>query len=142
MLFYRARYIMDHHAELLYGDPDIIIAHQVRQWRHALQKRMLGRQPPKPEDMPEVDRILSEIEDFEGMTAGYLTGSKIAIVFRHAIRLPLAIPREAEFHILERMQLLMGEWLSLAAGEITPPAQDELARIARSIGQVQAYRVW
>jgi len=97
------------------NDPE---ASKVRDWRHKLQKAFLNtKAAPKDEDMPAVDELFTTVENYENMSIGFLTFSKIGKVMRHIHALtPSKIPRNDEFRFKERAKVLVDKWAVLING--------------------------
>ncbi|KAJ7150147.1 hypothetical protein C8R43DRAFT_1006428 [Mycena crocata] len=94
----------------LESDPEAL---RVREWRHKLQKIFLSNKSggPKEDEMPAVDTLFTTVEEFQNMTIGYLTFSKIGKVMRHIHLLePHKVPRDDEFKFRDRAKALVDKW--------------------------------
>ncbi|KAI0332273.1 hypothetical protein GY45DRAFT_1398348 [Cubamyces sp. BRFM 1775] len=117
----------------LLNDPE---AMKVREWRHKLQKAFLNNKgTPKEEEMPAFDHLFSTIENYDNMTIGYLTFSKIGKVMRHIHALSEdKVPRDEEFKFRERAKVLVDKWHDVlkanGAPESTAPATNGTRKAA------------
>ncbi|EIN11168.1 hypothetical protein PUNSTDRAFT_118694 [Punctularia strigosozonata HHB-11173 SS5] len=83
-------------------------------WRHKLQKAFLGKNPSPDEAMPDVDKLLKEVEEYDGMSIAYLQYSKIGKVMRHVTsKKDDEIPRNDDFKFKERAQALVNKWSTI-----------------------------
>ncbi|KAL1743767.1 hypothetical protein HDZ31DRAFT_40179 [Schizophyllum fasciatum] len=90
------------------SDPEAV---KFKEWRHKLQKTFLGKTEAKAADMPDIDAILTKIENYGEIPTVALTHSKIGKVMKHIVQLPAAKkPRDDEFHFTERAQKLIDAW--------------------------------
>ncbi|TRM57681.1 hypothetical protein BD626DRAFT_514189 [Schizophyllum amplum] len=82
-----------------------------KEWRHKLQKTFLGKTDAKAADMPDIDAILTKIENYGEIPTVALTHSKIGKVMKHIVQLGKdKKPRDDEFHFTERAQKLIDAW--------------------------------
>jgi len=80
-----------------------------------LQRVFLGKTPPKADEMPQHDKLFTEVEQYDGLTIEHLTHSKIGKVMRHIAALDVAkIPREDEFNFRGRANTLVEKWHKIA----------------------------
>ncbi|KAJ6553308.1 hypothetical protein B0H19DRAFT_1156151 [Mycena capillaripes] len=112
----------------LESDPEAL---KVREWRHKLQKTLLGSNKalPKEEEMPAIDALFTTIEGYQTMSIEYLTVrsrcfsaqlrlcseciqfSKIGKVMRHINLLePGKVPRDDEYKFRDRAKALVEKW--------------------------------
>ncbi|PAV18484.1 Tudor PWWP MBT [Pyrrhoderma noxium] len=88
------------------NDPEDV---KVKDLRHRLQRAFLGKVPPKDEDMPALDALFIQVEQFK-MSIKNLQHSKIGKVMRHIAALKEPIPRDEEFKFKDRAQTLVNKW--------------------------------
>ncbi|KAF7288323.1 PWWP domain-containing protein [Mycena chlorophos] len=101
----------------LENDPD---ARQVRDWRNKLQKCFLKQSevPPKESEMPAMDTLFTQVENYEEMSVEYLTFSKIGKVMRHIHLLePARVPRDDEYNFRDRAKVLVDKWNGMLSVE-------------------------
>ncbi|KIM71922.1 hypothetical protein PILCRDRAFT_830073 [Piloderma croceum F 1598] len=99
------------HNDTLEGDEEAI---RVRTWRHKLQKAFLSKGMPMPDDMHELNTLLTCIEQYDNMTIQYLLSSRILKVMRHITLLDEEkMPRNAEYNFLGRAQVLVDKWRNI-----------------------------
>nr|GAT48095.1 predicted protein [Mycena chlorophos] len=101
----------------LENDPD---ARQVRDWRNKLQKCFLKQSevPPKESEMPAMDALFTQVENYEEMSVEYLTFSKIGKVMRHIHLLePARVPRDDEYNFRDRAKVLVDKWNGMLSAE-------------------------
>jgi hypothetical protein len=94
----------------LEADPE---ARKVREWRHRLQKALLGSKGlPSSEEMPALDQLFTTVEQYEHPNLiNFLSFSKIGKVMRHIAALPLEkVPRDDEFKFRVRAKALVDKW--------------------------------
>ncbi|KAG9316800.1 hypothetical protein JVU11DRAFT_2865 [Chiua virens] len=94
----------------LEADPE---ARKVREWRHKLQKALLGSKgAPSDEDMPALDHLFSTVEQYEHPNLiNFLSFSKIGKVMRHIAALtPDKVPRDEEYKFRTRAKALVDKW--------------------------------
>ncbi|KAG8214098.1 hypothetical protein J3R82DRAFT_10856 [Butyriboletus roseoflavus] len=94
----------------LEADPE---ARKVREWRHRLQKALLGSKgAPSDEDMPALDQLFTTVEHYEHPNLiNFLSFSKIGKVMRHIAALtPDKVPRDEEFKFRARAKALVDKW--------------------------------
>ncbi|KAF7288327.1 PWWP domain-containing protein [Mycena chlorophos] len=99
--------------ELLEADP---VALEIKEWRNKLQKTFLKQSglPPKDTEMPDMDDLFTEIEEYDEMSVEYLAFSKINKVMRHVHLLePERVPRDAEFRFRDRAKALVDRWTEM-----------------------------
>nr|GAT55581.1 predicted protein [Mycena chlorophos] len=99
--------------ELLEADP---VALEIKEWRNKLQKTFLKQSglPPKDTEMPDMDDLFTEIEEYDEMSVEYLAFSKINKVMRHVHLLePERVPRDAEFRFRDRAKVLVDRWTEM-----------------------------
>ncbi|KAI6002844.1 hypothetical protein EDD15DRAFT_2466365 [Pisolithus albus] len=92
------------------SDPE---ARKVREWRHRLQKALLGSKGlPSPDEMPGLDQLFTTVEKYEHPNLiDYLSFSKIGKVMRHIAALSVEkVPRDEEFHFRTRAKALVEKW--------------------------------
>lgn len=109
------------------SDPE---ARKVREWRHRLQKALLGSKGlPSPDEMPGLDQLFTTVEKYEHPNLiDYLSFSKIGKVMRHIAALSVEkVPRDEEFHFRTRAKALVEKWHTIVdakkaveGGEIAP----------------------
>ncbi|KAI0661409.1 hypothetical protein C8Q70DRAFT_712910 [Cubamyces menziesii] len=139
-----------HSVAPMMHDPEAL---KVREWRHKLQKAFLNNKgTPKEEvrpfpfsphtisshnlqEMPAHDQLFSTIENYDNMTIGYLTFSKIGKVMRHIHALSEdKVPRDEEFKFRERAKILVDKWHDVlkanGAPESTAPATNGTRKAA------------
>ncbi|KAH8118973.1 Tudor/PWWP/MBT [Phellopilus nigrolimitatus] len=106
------------------NDPEAI---KVKDMRHKLQRAFLGKGVPKDDDMPALDVLFNQVEEFD-MTIKYLQHSKIGKVMRHIAALePPKVPRDDEFKFKDRAQALVNKWhttINKVNGSAEPKATD------------------
>ncbi|KAF9241853.1 hypothetical protein BU15DRAFT_44615 [Melanogaster broomeanus] len=91
-------------------DPE---ARKVREWRHRLQKALLGSKGlPSSEEMPALDQLFTTVEQYEHPNLiNFLSFSKIGKVMRHIAALPVEkVPRDDEFKFRVRAKALVDKW--------------------------------
>ncbi|KZT22577.1 Tudor/PWWP/MBT [Neolentinus lepideus HHB14362 ss-1] len=105
----------------LTNDPE---ATKVKDWRHKLQKAFLNtKSAMKPEEMPELDKLFTTVEQYDNMTLQYLQFSKIGKVMRHIVALKdEAVPRDDEFKFRERAKVLVDKWHEILDAKKEKPA--------------------
>ncbi|KAG6335689.1 hypothetical protein ID866_3395 [Astraeus odoratus] len=111
----------------LESDPE---ARKVREWRHKLQKALLGSKGlPSPDEMPALDQLFSTVEKYEHPNLiTYLSFSKIGKVMRHIAALsPEKVPRDDEFHFRTRAKALVDKWHTILGSSKTAEASGEAA---------------
>ncbi|KAF8134461.1 hypothetical protein EV363DRAFT_1562127 [Boletus edulis] len=94
----------------LEADPE---ARKVREWRHRLQKALLGSKgTPSDEDMPALDQLFTTVEQYEHPNLiNFLSFSKIGKVMRHIAALqPDRVPRDELFKFRARAKALVDKW--------------------------------
>ncbi|KIJ68081.1 hypothetical protein HYDPIDRAFT_107720 [Hydnomerulius pinastri MD-312] len=94
----------------LEGDPE---ARKVRDWRHKLQKALLGSKGlPSNDDMPGLDTLFTTVENYEHPNLiNFLSFSKIGKVMRHIAALPQEkVPRDEEFKFRVRAKAMVDKW--------------------------------
>ncbi|KAF8840708.1 hypothetical protein BDN67DRAFT_607663 [Paxillus ammoniavirescens] len=94
----------------LEADPE---ARKVREWRHRLQKALLGSKGlPSNEEMPALDQLFTTVEHYEHPNLiNFLSFSKIGKVMRHIAALsPEKVPRDDEFKFRVRAKALVDKW--------------------------------
>ncbi|KAH7888919.1 hypothetical protein F5I97DRAFT_1804357 [Phlebopus sp. FC_14] len=113
----------------LEADPE---ARKVREWRHRLQKALLGSKGlPSNEEMPALDQLFTTVENYEHPDLiNFLSFSKIGKVMRHIAALPQEkVPRDEEFRFRVRAKALVDKWHAILGanktteqgGETAPP---------------------
>jgi len=112
-------------------DPE---ARRVMDWRHMLERMLLGRGPIKEEvsftsslirwfpspsrshkfsqDMYACDEVFRQLEDYDEMSIDYLLFTKIGKVMRH-IGQKTEIPCKEQFKFQERAEVLISHWAGL-----------------------------
>lgn len=88
-------------------------AKKVREWRHRLQKALLGSKGlPPVDEMPALDQLFSTIENYEHPNLIlYLSFSKIGKVMRHIAALSTdKVPRDDEFKFRTRAKSMVDKW--------------------------------
>ncbi|EPQ56881.1 Tudor/PWWP/MBT [Gloeophyllum trabeum ATCC 11539] len=105
----------------LTNDPE---ATKVKDWRHKLQKAFLNtKATPKPEEMPDLDKLFTTVETYDNMTLEYLQFSKIGKVMRHIHALKTEqVPRDDEFKFRERAKVLVDKWHEILDAKKEKPA--------------------
>ncbi|TFK53769.1 hypothetical protein OE88DRAFT_1626490 [Heliocybe sulcata] len=105
----------------LANDPE---ATKVKEWRHKLQKAFLNtKAPPKAEDMPDLDKLFTAVEQYDNMTLQYLQFSKIGKVMRHIVALEKdKVPRDDEFKFRDRAKVLVDRWHEILDAKKDKPA--------------------
>ncbi|KAH7913286.1 hypothetical protein BJ138DRAFT_969298, partial [Hygrophoropsis aurantiaca] len=91
-------------------DPE---AQKVREWRHRLQKALLGSKGlPAEDEMPHLDALFTTVEQYDHANIiAYLLFSKIGKVMRHIAALsPDKVPRDDEFQFRTRAKSLVDKW--------------------------------
>ncbi|KIK57909.1 hypothetical protein GYMLUDRAFT_75195 [Collybiopsis luxurians FD-317 M1] len=91
-------------------DPE---ATKVREWRHRLQKIFLSSKSvtPKPEEMPDMDALFTQIERYDKINIAYLSFSKIGKVMRHITALPdEKVPLDSDYKFRDRARVLVEQW--------------------------------
>ncbi|KIM69674.1 hypothetical protein SCLCIDRAFT_1208172 [Scleroderma citrinum Foug A] len=109
----------------LESDPE---ARKVREWRHKLQKALLGSKGlPSPDEMPALDQLFATVEKYEHPNIiSYLSFSKIGKVMRHIAALtPEKVPRDDEFHFRTRAKALVDKWHTILGSSKTTEAGGE-----------------
>ncbi|KAG1719198.1 uncharacterized protein EDB91DRAFT_1290778 [Suillus paluster] len=85
-------------------------AKKVREWRHKLQKALLGSKGlPAVEEMPALDQLFSTIENYDHPNLIlYLSFSKISKVMCHIAALSMdKVPRDDEFKFWTRVKSMV-----------------------------------
>ncbi|KAL4073811.1 hypothetical protein J3A83DRAFT_4357782 [Scleroderma citrinum] len=111
----------------LESDPE---ARKVREWRHKLQKALLGSKGlPSPDEMPALDQLFTTVEKYEHPNIiNYLSFSKIGKVMRHIAALtPEKVPRDEEFHFRTRAKALVDKWHTILGSSKTTEGGGETA---------------
>ncbi|OAX41133.1 Tudor/PWWP/MBT [Rhizopogon vinicolor AM-OR11-026] len=88
-------------------------AKKVREWRHKLQKALLGNKGmPPAEEMPALDQLFTTIENYDHPNLiQYLSFSKIGKVMRHIAALSTEkVPRDDEFKFRTRAKSMVDKW--------------------------------
>ncbi|KAF9227163.1 hypothetical protein BS17DRAFT_450201 [Gyrodon lividus] len=123
----------------LEGDPE---ARKVREWRHRLQKALLGSKGlPSNEEMPALDQLFTTVEQYEHPNLiNFLSFSKIGKVMRHIAALSQEkVPRDEEFKFRVRAKALVDKWHAILGankptenGGDTAPADASEVKMASS----------
>ncbi|KAG9040641.1 hypothetical protein FS837_000370, partial [Tulasnella sp. UAMH 9824] len=88
-------------------------AQRLRDLRHRLQRGFLENgNPPQAADMPLLDQIFTNVENYPNLTIEYLLYSKLGKVIRYITKLS-DIPRDDEFHFKERAKTLLFKWVAM-----------------------------
>ncbi|KAI6021522.1 hypothetical protein BKA83DRAFT_162261 [Pisolithus microcarpus] len=103
------------------SDPE---ARKVREWRHRLQKALLGSKGlPSPDEMPGLDQLFTTVEKYEHPNLiDYLSSCDTS---PHCLW--KKVPRDEEFHFRTRAKALVEKWHTIVdakkaieGGEIAP----------------------
>ncbi|KAJ6618992.1 hypothetical protein B0H10DRAFT_2027912 [Mycena sp. CBHHK59/15] len=104
----------------LFSDPELV---KVREWRHRVQRTFLSRERPEEDVLPMMDKLFTDIENYEMMTVEYLKYSKLHKVLRHVHLIdPKNIPRgDDEFKFRDRAGVLLDKWQRLTSASQAAP---------------------
>ena len=90
--------------------------------RHKLQKGLLTRdQEPKEEEMSMMSEYMAKLESLPNLEVSIIRVTKINKVLKGILKLA-NIPREAEFKLKPRSQVLLDQWNKLLLADDAAPA--------------------
>ncbi|KAL0957088.1 hypothetical protein HGRIS_003183 [Hohenbuehelia grisea] len=87
---------------------------KVREWRHKVQKALLGKRSPHVDNMAAIGELFTQIEGYTEMSISELQYSKLGKVMRHVAAIDDGvIPLEPQYRIRERARTLNERWLEV-----------------------------